>query len=151
MLHTRTVEVAAIPTSFDVDMVNDLSLRNEYYDVPISIEVEFTDKLTAMFASATTEIMLIFYKYKFAFNNPVYFKPGLPLTYKVTIQKYDGSPAPEGSKVLVSNTCVSAPYPYFNSIKMPISVGAAGTAEIVIHEVPVETTMVETLVSFQKR
>ena len=147
VIHTRTVEIAAASTSFDVDIVKDLGLIDVNWDQSISIEVEFTDKLTAKLASATTQVMLIYQKYKIIFNNPENFKPGLPLSYMVTIQKYDGSPAPANSMFSVSTTFN---YDSSNSIQEKLAVGAAGTTEVVIAKVPVGTTMIQMTVSFQK-
>ena len=145
MIHTRTVEITAASTTFDVDIVQDLGLYYLQWDQSISIEVEFTDKLTAKLASAATQIMLIYSKHKIIFNNPENFKPGLPLSYKVTVQNYDGSPAPANSMISVSTTFN---YNSYNAIQEKLALGAAGTTEVAIAKVPVGTTMVQMTVCF---
>ena len=144
MLHTRTVEITSASSTFDVDMIKDLGLTYFNWDHSISIEVEFTDKLTAKVDSASTKCTIISQKYKIFFNIPDYFKPGLPISYKVTVQKYDGSPAPAGSMFSVSTTF----HVYFyNAITEKLAVGAAGTTEVVIANVPVGTTDIKIRVS----
>ena len=147
VIHTRTVEITSAATTFDVDIVKDFGLDYLQWDASISIDIEFTDKLTAKLASVTTQVMLVDQKYKFIFNIPENFKPGLPLSYMVTIQKYDGSPAPANSMFTVSTNFNND---YSNAIQEKLVVGAAGTTEVVIAKVPVGTTMVHMEVSFNK-
>ena len=144
MLHTRTVEITSASTTFDVDIIKDLGSKYFNKDQFISIEVEFTDRFTAKVDYASTKCMLISQKYKIIFNKPDFFKPGLPISYKVTVQKYDGSPAPAGSMFSVSTTF----HVYFyNAITEKLAVGAAGTTEVVIAKVPVGTTVIKIRVS----
>ena len=147
MLHTRTVKITSASTTFDVNIAVDLKMIGVTWDQSISIEVEFTDQLTGKLASARAQVTLTYNKYKIIFVNPDNFKPGLPFSYKVTVQKYDGSPAPVNSMFSVTTT-----YNYEASKLAPekYSLDAAGTKEVIIEKVPVGTTVIKITVSFQK-
>ena len=147
MLHTRTVKITSASTTFDVNIALELKMTGVTWDQSISIEVEFTDQLTGKLASARAQVTLIYNKYKIIIVNPDDFKPGLPFSYKVTVQKYDGSPAPVNSMFSLRTI-------YFNDTSKPAPenhvLDAAGTKEVIIEKVPVGTTIIQITVSFQK-
>lgn len=146
-MYSKTVEITSSVTTFDVDIANDLGIKQLDYDMSVAIEVEFTDKLTAQLASAYTQMELIFNINRVTIETPDHFNPGLPVTYKVMIQKYDGSPAPANSKFTVMT---SFDYESLTTTNATFTLDNTGTKEIVIANVPSNATHIQITVNLNK-
>jgi hypothetical protein len=104
LIHQRKIDINATTISFAVDIKNDLKILQNFFDQNVKIEVEFTDKLTAQLAAASTELIIKQFRHSIVFTGPSNFKPGLPFVFKLTVKKFDGSPATENSIIRLSTT-----------------------------------------------
>lgn len=111
------------------------------YDTSLSIEVDFVDTLTAQLASASTEISILQFRNKILFSGDSSFKPGLPYAFELTVVKFDGSPAPQKSKILVQ-TIIDEQTPQ----NQTLSLDGSGKVDVEV-AIPTNATALQILVS----
>lgn len=101
LVYEKQIEINSSSVTFDVDIKNDLEVSQPFYDQFVDVSVEFTDKLTAQLAAAKTKVNIMQYNYQIFFKGASSFKPGLLYVFKLTVKKFDGSPADENSPISV--------------------------------------------------
>jgi len=96
----RTVVVTSGSATFDADIVNDLQVEAGQYSY-FQVSLVFEDPLTGN--KVTDEKSFIVSPYSFIINakGDTSIKPGTPFKFTIALKKYDGSPAPAGTKVKV--------------------------------------------------
>lgn len=99
LIYERSLSIDSAAVTFDVDMKKDLAIAEVFYDQFLVIEVQFTDNLTGQLAFASAQLNILQFRNKILFDGASNFKPGMFYSYKLTAQKFDGSPAPADSKI----------------------------------------------------
>ena len=115
-----------------------------YWSHLIPIEVEFTEKLTGLVATAYTQLELNPVLYKIKFKTPDFFKPGLPFSYNVAVEKNDGSQLPENLKLEITTSFDSTA---LTTTNLTLTLDDAGSKQIDIADVPLNVTLIEVNVS----
>lgn len=105
------------------------------------VDVQFTDKLTAQLASTSAQVNVLQYRHKIIIDGPPNFLPGLPYIYKVTVKKFDGSPAPENAPFNVTTTFDNA-----DPLNETFTLNNLGSQDVV-SSVPVNATSIQISVS----
>lgn len=118
-----------------------MKLEDVSYDTAIAIEVEFVDTLTAQLASASTQISILQFRNKILFSGDSSFKPGLPYVFELTVVKFDGSPAPRKSKILVQTITDER-----KSQNQTLSLDGSGKVDVEV-AIPANATDLQILVS----
>ena len=94
----RTVTISFGSGTFDLDIVKDLKVEAEeeaYFDA----SVVFDDPLTGNKVSDAKSFSIVQYSYGFRSKPDAPMKPGEPFKFTITMQRYDGSPAPAGTQL----------------------------------------------------
>jgi hypothetical protein len=79
---------------------NILKKGRSYYNEKLYLNAKFIEDGTGQEANASSEIQIIYQKYKAELLEPKYYKPGLPSKFKILVKNYDDSPAKNTTIVL---------------------------------------------------
>jgi len=96
----KTVTINSGTATFELDIKNDLQLsagHYRYYDA----NVVFEDSLTGNKVSDSKRFVIIPNTYSFRSKTESIAKPGSPLKFIIIMERYDGSPAPAGTKLRI--------------------------------------------------
>ena len=99
IVYERSVAINSSSVTFDVDIKNDLKLDIIYSSVIFAVEIQFTDKLTAQLATATSEFLVVESRHTILVKGAPNFKPGLPYVFSVIVKNLDDSPVSQGSEI----------------------------------------------------
>lgn len=112
------------------------------YDTALLIEVEFVDTMTAQLASDSIEINILQFRNKILFSGDTSFVPGLPYVFELTVVKFDGSPAPQKSKIFVQ-TIIDEQTPH----NQTLSLDGSGKVDVEVAIPTTNATALQILVS----
>lgn len=140
-MHQRSVNINSSSVTFDVDFINDFAITEIFYDQYVSIEVEFVDSLTAQLAAASTNVNIARFRHEISYKGASIFKPGLPYIFKLTVKKFDGSPANEHSEIFVKTAFNDAP-----PLEEHFTLESSGTVDLETM-VPINATSLQIFVS----
>ncbi|KAL7028444.1 hypothetical protein ACKWTF_005838 [Chironomus riparius] len=96
----KTVQIESGTATIELDIVNDLKLPAGLSG-SFGASVVFEDALTGNKVVDSKNFEVTRYTYTISSRTESIAKPGSPLTFTITMQKYDGSPAPAGTQVTI--------------------------------------------------
>ncbi|CAG9802375.1 unnamed protein product [Chironomus riparius] len=97
----RTVVITSGSATFDVDIVKDLQVQAGGYGY-FQANLVFEDPLTGNKITDQKSFAITPYTYNIYPQGDQSIKPGTPFKFTIALKKYDGSPAPAGTKVKVT-------------------------------------------------
>jgi Macroglobulin domain MG4 len=98
----KTINIVSGSATLDIDIADDLGTNEEYtiYD----ISVFFNDPFTGSNFTDVKRFSIYTYTYNFHTKPESVFRPGTPYRFTVTLERYDGSPAPAGTQIRIIST-----------------------------------------------
>ena len=97
----RTIVVTSGSATFDADIVKDLKVQAGDYTY-FQVNLVFEDPLTGNKITDQKSFVVSPYTYNIYPQGDQSIKPGTPFKFTIALKKYDGSPAPAGTKVKVT-------------------------------------------------
>lgn len=98
----RTVVITSGSATFDVDIVKDLGIQAGGYNY-FQANLVFEDPLTGNKITDEKSFLVSPYAYTIYPKSDSSIKPGTPFKFTIALKKFDGSPAPKGTKVKVTS------------------------------------------------
>jgi hypothetical protein len=96
----RTVVITSGSATFDADIIKDLQVQAGQRGF-FRVSLVFEDPLTGNKVTDEKSFAVVPYSYNIYTESDNSIKPGTPFKFTITLKKYDGSPAPAGTKVTV--------------------------------------------------
>jgi len=135
---TRTVDITSGSASFDAHIEDDLRVQLGQY-ASFQASLVFEDPLTGNKVKAEKWFSVTPYTYNIFTISDSTIVPGTPFKFTITMKKYDGSPAPSGTRVdVVPENISTIP-------SQILIIGADGTVSSSV-DVPADTTYLSLLI-----
>ncbi|CRK95539.1 CLUMA_CG009006, isoform C [Clunio marinus] len=94
----KTVSVSGNGGTLEVDIANDLGIEDNKF---VNVEVIFTDAVSGKTSTVTSSINFVQFAYNAIFNGDQTFVENSPYEFSITLRKFDGTTAPQGTSVQV--------------------------------------------------